>query len=133
VPRTPGRIAIAALLAWSAAGALFSTLALLTGANQVAKLGVQGPLTIACGFVFALTAAWSAIGLWRSAAWTRTAATLWAVVANVWAVLFLGMMASAGRLPLLPRPVLGVAMVPLLALPWFVVWYARRRIPTPPS
>jgi hypothetical protein len=133
VSRTPGVVAIAALLAWSAAGALFSSLALLMGTNQIAMLGVQRAPTIASALVFAVTAAWSAIGLWRAAVWTRTALTLWAVVANVWAMLFLAMMARGGRLPPLPWPVLAVAVLPFLALPWLLVWYARRRMPVPPS
>ena len=128
--RTPGIVAIAALLVWSAAGALFTALALLLGANQAAMLGVQRMPLIASALAFAFTAAWSAIGLWRSAAWTATALTAWAVMANVWAVLFLVMMARAGRLPL-PWPVLAVAMLPFLALPWLLIWYARRRMVVP--
>ena len=103
------------------------------GGSRVTMLGLQTAPTIASAFAFAITAALSAIGLWRAASWRHTALTLWAVVANVWAVLFVVMLARAGRLPPLPRPVFAVATLPFLALPWFLVWYARREGPVPPA
>jgi hypothetical protein len=133
VARPAGLVVIAALLAWSAAGAVFSSIALLLSPDQVAMLGLPSTPMIAAALAFAITAGCAAIGLWRVASWRHTALTLWAIVANVWAVLFPLLMARAGRLPPLPRPLFAVATVPFLALPWFIVWYVRRQMPVPPA
>ena len=129
--RPPGVAALAALLAWSGVGALFVALALLAGANQATMIGVQRMPTILAAVGFGLTAGWSAAGLWRAAPWSHTALTVWAVVANVWTILFLVMMARAGRLPL-PVPIFVGATLPFLALPWLLVRFARRQIPAQP-